>query len=259
VSEQQAEQALQTLAERDMVRVNAKGDVSLTSYGLRRLLTESIEDYLVTIYRLSRIGGEKRVTTSAIAQALGVSAPSVTSMTQKKLTRLDLVDYERHRGVTLTPLGEKISLQILRHHRIVELYLTEILDLPWDQVHDEANRLEHAVSPMLIERMAAALGDPQVDPHGDPIPSKDGSIAHPGLVPLYDVPPGKTVIVRRVRDQSSQILRYLSEIGLIPGTPVEVHAQAPFDGPLTVQVGDSEQVLGRDLARIILVAPPQKN
>lgn len=259
VSAEQAEQAVQTLAERELVQIDATGTVDLTPYGLRRLLTESIEDYLVTIYRLSRSQEKERVTTSEIAQALGVSAPSVTSMTQKKLTRLGLVDYERHRGVTLTPLGEQIAVQILRDHRIVELYLAETLGLPWDQVHDEANRLEHAMSPMLIERMAASMGDPQVDPHGDPIPRKDGTISHPGLTPLYNTPPGQTVIVRRIGDQSSEVLRYLSDIGLIPGTPVEVLAHAPLDGPLTVRVGGNEQVLGRDLARIILVAPPQVN
>jgi DtxR family Mn-dependent transcriptional regulator len=257
VSQRQAEQAVRTLAERGLARLDVAGTVSLTPYGLRHLLTESIEDYLVTIYRLSHGEDKERVTTSAIAQALGVSAPSVTSMTQKTLTRLGLVDYERHRGVTLTLLGEHIALQILRDHRIVELYLAETLGLPWDQVHDEANRLEHAMSPMLIERMATALGDPQVDPHGDPIPSKNGIVADGGLIPLYDTPAGHTVVVRRVRDQSSQVLRYLSEIGLMPGTPVEVLAHAPLDGPLTVRVRGKEQVLGRDLASIILVAPPQ--
>jgi DtxR family Mn-dependent transcriptional regulator len=258
VTQEQAEEAVQTLVERDLAQLNANGSVVLTAYGLRRLLTESIEDYVVTIYRLSRSQDGERVSTSAIAQVLGVSAPSVTSMTQKKLTLLGLVDYERHRGVLLTPLGEQIALQILRHHRIVELYLAETLGLAWDQVHEEANRLEHTMSPMLIERMAAVLGDPQVDPHGDPIPSKDGTIARSGLIPLYATPAGQTVIVRRIRDQSSRVLRHLSDIGLIPGTSVEVLAHAPLDGPLTVRVNETEQVLGRDLARIILVAPPRE-
>ena len=256
VSQEQAEQSVHTLLERGLARVDASGGISLTAYGLRRLLTESIEDYLVTIYRLSRSQGGERVTTSAIAQALGVSAPSVTSMTQKKLNDLGLVDYERHRGVTLTPLGERIALQILRHHRIVELYLTEVLGLRWDQVHDEAHRLEHAMSPVLIERIAALLGDPLVDPHGDPIPRQDGTISHPGLTPLDDTPTGQTVVVRRIGDQSSEVLRYLGEIGLVPGTPVEVVAHAPLNGPLTVRVGESEQVLGRDLAHVILVGSP---
>ena len=180
-------------------------------------------------------------------------------MTQKTLTRLGLVDYERHRGVTLTPLGEQIALVILRHHRIVELFLVETLGLPWDQIHDEANRLEHAMSPMLIDRLAAMLGDPQVDPHGDPIPRKDGTITHPGLTPLDETPPGSMVVVRRVRDQSSDILRYLGEIGMVPGTSVEVVAHEPLDGPLTVRIGENQQVLGRDLARVILVAPTAAN
>jgi DtxR family Mn-dependent transcriptional regulator len=256
---EQAQKATQILLERELVHIDASGGISLTAYGLRRLLTESIEDYLVTIYRLGRSHDDERVTTSAIAQALGVSAPSVTSMTQKTLTRLGLVDYERHRGVTLTPLGEQIALVILRHHRIVELFLVETLGLPWDQIHDEANRLEHAMSPMLIDRLAAMLGDPQVDPHGDPIPRKDGTITHPGLTPLDETPPGSMVVVRRVRDQSSDILRYLGEIGMVPGTSVEVVAHEPLDGPLTVRIGENQQVLGRDLARVILVAPTAAN
>jgi DtxR family Mn-dependent transcriptional regulator len=259
VSQEQTRQTIQALIERGLVQMDSLEAVSLTPYGVRRLLTESIEDYLISIYRLSRSQDGQRVTTSAIAHALGVSAPSVTSMIKKKLAKLGLVDYERHRGVTLTPLGEQIALQILRHHRVVELYLTETLGLPWDQVHDEAHRLEHAVSPALIDRMAAVLGDPLVDPHGDPIPRKDGTIVSAGLTPLYDADPGQTVVVRRVRDQSSEVLRYLGEIGLVPGTSVEVLARAPLDGPLTVRIGEAQRVLGRDLARVILVAPPGAN
>jgi DtxR family Mn-dependent transcriptional regulator len=257
--QEQTQQTVQSLIERGLVQMDATKSLSLTPYGLRRLLTESIEDYLVTIYRLSRGQDGERATTSAIAQALDVSAPSVTSMIQKKLPQLDLVNYERHRGVTLTPLGEQIALQILRHHRVVELYLVETLGLPWDQVHDEAHRLEHAASPALIDRMAATLGDPLVDPHGDPIPRKDGTVVRAGLSPLYETKPGQTVVVRRIRDQSSDVLRYLGEIGLVPGTPVKVLSRAPLDGPLTVHIGEIQQVLGCDLARVVLVAPPQTN
>lgn len=255
LSQEQTRQAIQALAERGMVRIDAADAISLTTYGVRRLLTESIEDYLLTIYRSSREQDGKRVSTSTIAQALGVSSPSVTSMIKKKLTKFNLVNYERHRGVTLTPLGERIALQILRHHRVVELYLAETLGLPWDQVHDEASRLEHAISPALIDRMVTILGDPQVDPHGDPIPRKDGTIERLGLTPLYDAQPGQTVVVRRIRDQSSDMLRYLAEIGLVPDTAVEVMARAPLEGPLTVRVGEKQQVLGRELARVVLVAP----
>ncbi len=233
----QARQAIQTLAERGLVRVDDDAVARLSTFGVRRLLTEAVEDYVLTIYRTAREQENKRVSTSAIAQALGISAPSVTSMIKKKLTRFGLVNYESHRGVTLTPLGERIALQILRHHRVVELYLVETLGLSWDQVHDEASQLEHAISPALIERMSAALGDPQVDPHGDPIPSKDGVITRVGLSPLYDVEPGQTVVVRRVCDQSSDVLRYLGEIGLTLGARVQVLERAPFDGPLTVRVG----------------------
>jgi len=259
IPQEQAQQVVQTLAERGLIRLEETGTISLTPYGVRRLMTEAIEDYLITIYRLSRNQNEDRVTTSAIAQALGVSAPSVTSMTQKKLSQFGLVDYERHRGVTLTPLGERIALQILRYHRIVELYLTKVLGLPWEQVHDEAHRLEHAMSPLLVERIATILGDPQVDPHGDPIPRQDGTIARADLAHLYDTPPGQTVVVRRVRDQSTEVLRYLGQIDLVPGTQVQVLARAPLDGPLTVRVGDSQHVLSRELAHVILVAPLQES
>jgi DtxR family Mn-dependent transcriptional regulator len=138
---------------------------------------------------------------------------------------------------------------------VVELYLAETLGLSWDQVHDEANRLEHAMSPMLIDRMAAALGNPLVDPHGDPIPRKDGTVVRPGSTPLYETAIGQTVIVRRVCDQAPEVLRYLGDIGLTPGASVKVLDRAPLNGPLTVHVRGEQQVLGQDMARTILVAP----
>ena len=254
---EQGLEAVQALVEHELVLMADADSISLQVPGLRRLLTESIEDYLVTVYRLSRDKGGERVTTSGIAQALGVSAPSVTSMIQKKLVKYELVDYERHHGVTLTRLGKQVALQILRHHRVVELYLSETLGLPWDQVHDEANRLEHAMSPLLIDRMAAALGDPLVDPHGDPIPRKDGTVLSPGLTPLYETAIGQTVVVRRVCDQAPKVLRYLGDIGLTPGASVKILDRAPLNGPLTVGVKGEQQVLGQDMALTILVAPSE--
>jgi DtxR family Mn-dependent transcriptional regulator len=243
------------LAERGLLQWDASDVWRLSTSGVRRLLSESVEDYVVTIYRQSRGQNKQRVSTSAIAQALGVAAPSVTSMIQNKLAKFELVDYERHHGVTLTPLGERIALQILRHHRIVELYLTQELGLPWDQVHDEAHRLEHAMSPMLVERLAAMLGDPQVDPHGDPIPALDGTVERGDFAPLYDAAPGQMVVVRRIRDQSAEVLRYLGTLHLLPGTLVQIVSRAPLNGPLTVRVADKEQVLGRELACVVLVSP----
>jgi DtxR family Mn-dependent transcriptional regulator len=251
---EQIEQTLQSLAQRGLVDRESKDSVKLTPFGVRRLLTESIEDYIVSIYRLSRSQEHERVTTSAIAQALGVSAPSVTSMIQRKLAHLGLVEYERHHGVTLTPLGEQVALQILRHHRIVELFLTEQLGLPWDQVHEEAHRLEHAMSPALVERLAAKMGDPLVDPHGDPIPRKDGTVVDADLAPLYEMAPGTSAVVRRIANQSADVLRYLSRIGLVPGTTVTVETRAPLDGPLTLRIGAEAQTISRDLALTILVA-----
>jgi DtxR family transcriptional regulator, Mn-dependent transcriptional regulator len=215
-------------------------------------LTRSVEDYLKAIYRLSPAG--QPASTSRIAQLLDLSAPSVSGMV-KRLSEQGLLEHVPYKGVQLTEEGRRAALRMLRRHRLIEAYLVEFLGYSWDTVHEEAERLEHAVSDLLIERMAAALGHPSVDPHGDPIPGADGSIHEFEFTPLCEVPTGETVEVRRVYQGDAERLRYLASLGLRPGAIVTVVDQQPFDGPLTVQIGAGRHVLGQELARIIRCGP----
>jgi DtxR family Mn-dependent transcriptional regulator len=178
-----------------------------------------MQDYMKTIYQLSR--GNNRVTTNVLAERLGVTAASVTGML-KKLADMKLVEYEPYQGVVLTLSGQKVALEVLRHHRLMELYLTEALGYSWDRVHQEAERLEHAISPEFADKVSALLGDPQRDPHGSPIPTKDGIMAATSKVALSDVPEGRTVQVERVTDERPAVLRHLAEVGLVPGKSVTV-------------------------------------
>lgn len=214
------------------------------------MVSQSIEDYVKTIYKLSRT--EDRVTTSAIAERLGVSPASVTNMV-KKLAEMNLLQHEPYRGVHLTAAGEKIALETIRHHRLLELYLAEALGIPWDRVHAEAEKLEHVLSDELEAAIADALGDPLIDPHGAPIPTLEGEMHQEEQVPLSETAPGETVVIRRVSDEDPAKLRYLGMLGLFPDTVVEVVEVAPFDGPLTLRVDDEEYVVGRELARTMYV------
>lgn len=215
------------------------------------LLTRSVEDYLKAIYRLSLDG--QPATTSAIAQALDLAPPSVSGMV-RRLSEQGLLAHVPYRGVELTAGGRRAALRMVRRHRVIEAYLVARLGYSWDTVHDEAERLEHAVSEELIERMVAALGNPAFDPHGDPIPDADGRVAELPYTPLADVPPGETVEVRRVHTSEPERLRYLGGVGLTPGAVVTVTAREPFDGPLAVELNGRRQVLGRDLAQLLLCA-----
>ncbi|HEY8475676.1 MAG TPA: metal-dependent transcriptional regulator [Chloroflexota bacterium] len=221
------------------------------------MISHAMEDYLKTIYKLQR--GQEVVSTSAIAEQLRVSPASATNMI-KRLAELKLLEHNPYRGVALTPAGEKIALEVLRHHRLLELYLREALGYSLDQVHDEAERLEHSISEEFEARVDELLGFPTVDPHGDPIPTKDGVLHDPEHVALADVEAGQEVVVRRVSDRDPHRLRYLVEIGLLPGERVELTHKAPFDGPLTLLVGEErrEQVIGRDLARDVYVSPEEE-
>jgi DtxR family Mn-dependent transcriptional regulator len=214
------------------------------------MIGRAAEDYLKSIYKLESASGAA-VNTSALAEALKVSAPSATNML-KKLADLRLVDYHPYRGATLTPAGEKIALEVLRHHRLLECYLKEALGYGWDTVHEEADRLEHLVSDELEERMDAALGHPTVDPHGDPIPTRAGDMAAPASRPLADLEAGEAGVIGRVSDGDPAKLRYLAELGLVPGASVAVLDVQPFNGPLRVRVGPAaggrEHTLGRELA-----------
>lgn len=212
---------------------------------------QAVEDYLKTIFMLEQ--EESPVSTSRIASAREVRPGSVTSMIQR-LHKLNLLHYEKHRGVTLTDSGREIALEVIRHHRLVELYLIEALGFSWDEVHEQADILEHVISEKLEERMAAALNYPEFDPHGDPIPSKEGHIAETKNEPLTALSAGTSAIVSRIPDDAdSDLLRYLGELGLVPGNEIEVIDLAPFDGPLTVLIGGETRVIGFKVADSVLV------
>jgi len=214
---------------------------------------QAIEDYLKTIYLLAEEENEERVSTSRIAEAREVKPASVTNMVQR-LAGLNLVDYEKHNGVKLTENGRQIALEVIRHHRLIELYLMEALGFSWDEVHEQADILEHVISEKLEERIAAALNDPTVDPHGDPIPSLEGAIISVDMQPMASLQQGDRGRVARILDDAnSDMLRYLADLGLVPGTKFRVRDVAPFDGPITLDLGGRGKVVGHNVATSILV------
>ena len=215
--------------------------------------THAEQDYLKAIYKLQQ--EERPVPTTTVAEALGFSSAAVSKML-KHLATQGLVEHSRYHGVALTEAGEKIALEVIRHHRLVELYLVNALGVPWDQVDREAEVLEHVLSEELEERMATILGDPKRDPHGDPIPGLDGTLDEPMRTRLADLGEGSRGRVLRVPGGDPQLLRYFAEIGLVPETEVRVVRREPFDGPLHIQLGDSHkhQVIGRELAERISVS-----
>ena len=213
-------------------------------------MTEAVQDYLKAIYKLQE--QNRVVFTSDLAEAMEVTAASVTGMI-KKLASLKLVRHSPYRGVVLSRAGQKIALEIIRHHRLLELYLTEALGYSWDKVHEEAERLEHVISEEFEEKIFEVLGRPTRDPHGDPIPAKDGTVTTADHEPLSDLEPGVKGIIRQVSDNNAEMLRFLGARGLVPNTAVTVVAKDPFNGPITVQTGSASHVLGTDLARHIQV------
>ncbi len=214
-------------------------------------LSDAIQDYLKEIYKLEAAG--TRATTSALAARLGVSPPSATAML-KKLASLGLVEHERYRGARLTRKGEKVALEVIRHHRLLEQYLSQTLGLPIDALHDEADRLEHALSEELEAQIDRSLGYPTHDPHGDPIPGPDLKLVVSQGMPLSALEPGAKATVSRVPDGDGELLRYLSELKLTPGSRIEVREAAPFEGPLTVRVGGADHAISRELAARIAVS-----
>lgn len=214
------------------------------------MLSPVMEDYLKVIYEL-QLEGDGRVSTSAIAEQMEVTSPTVTSMLEKLEAR-ELVDREKYAGVRLTPEGEQVALEVIRHHRLLETFLTEHLDFDWSDVHDEADRLEHHISEELEERVAARLDDPTVDPHGAPIPSAD--LKPPEMRPgrqLTAFEPGVTVEVKQVSDSDREILDYLADHGIVPGETLTIKEVAPF-GMVTVEVADGDHVsLPEEVARTV--------
>ena len=214
-------------------------------------LTRSVEDYLKAIYQLSPEG--RPASTSEIAHLLALSPPSVTGMV-KRLSEHGLLEHVPYRGVQLTDEGRRAALRMVRRHRLIEAYLVEFLGYSWDTVHEEAERLEHAVSDTMVERMATALGNPVVDPHGDPIPTVDGSIPEPACTALSDVPVGETVEIHRVHESQPERLRYIASLGLRPGVRVRVLDRQPFDDLVTIEVGGDQHVIGRELGHVLQCA-----
>jgi DtxR family Mn-dependent transcriptional regulator len=216
-----------------------------------RDLTDAMQDYLKEIHKLRMEGGKP--TTSAIAGRLGVRPPSVTAML-KRLTAAGLAEHTPYRDVELTPSGERVALEVIRHHRLLEQYLTQALGLSLDAVHSEADRLEHALSEELEARIDQSLGFPTHDPHGDPIPDAHLRIKRARLRTLASLEPGDEATIRRVPDGDEELLRYLAKLALVPGKKVKLHRAEPFGGPLTVRVGRAEHAISRELAAGIGVA-----
>lgn len=215
-------------------------------------LSGPVEDYLKAIYELER--SAEKAETNAIARLLGIAPASVSGMV-RRLVEQGLITHERYHGVKLTSLGRRAALKTLRRHRVIEAYLTSALGYSWDRVHDEAERLEHAASDELIDRMAAAIGEPETDPHGAPIPTREGTLRERSLVALATLLPGAAARIERVSDRNADRLRYLAELGIVPGAMVHVIAREPFGGPIALRVDDQSRTVGQELAAQILVSP----
>lgn len=219
---------------------------------MEQTLTVSIQDYLKSIYELTESG--ESASTNALARKLKISAPSVTGMIQKLASaRPALVEYQKHQGVTLTNEGRKAALEVIRHHRLLEAWLVQTLGYSWDEVHEEAERLEHVISEDFERRIAAAMGHPARDPHGELIPTEDLEMPLDLSMPLSALRPGQTATIQRVRASDTELLRYLEGLGLMPGARIEVKDYSPFDHNLTLQVGRKSVVLGLSITAKIFV------
>lgn len=216
-------------------------------------LTGPVEDYLKVIYELERSG--EPAETNAIARLLKIAPASVSGMV-RRLAEHGLITHERYHGASLTAAGRRAALRTLRRHRVIEAYLTSALGYSWDRVHDEAERLEHAASDELIDRMAAAIGEPETDPHGAPIPTREGKVAEErALVPLSALPVGDSARVEQVSDESAERLRYFAELGIVPGATVQVVGREPFEGPIALRIRNASRSVGPALASEVMVAP----
>ena len=215
-------------------------------------LSSAVEDYAKAIYALQRRADGEPVTTNDLAARLGVTAASASSMA-KKLADMELVDHVPYRGVTLTPAGRRVALEVMRHHRLLELFLAEHLGVPWDRVHEEAEALEHYISEDLEARIAEKLGNPTHDPHGDPIPSVELVIDEGETRALESLAIGDRARFVRISDSDPEMLRYLERRGISLGDEFELVDRQPFDGPLTLRFGSGDEVIGGQLARSMRV------
>jgi DtxR family Mn-dependent transcriptional regulator len=220
--------------------------------------SQAVEKYLKTIYEIQQQGG--RVKTNTLAQTLGVTAGSVTDMIKRLASlRPKLVSHELHKGVALTPRGKKAALSVIRRHRLLETFLNRVLGFSWDEVHDEAENLEHHISDRLTDAIAEYLNYPQYDPHGDPIPEKNGKVKADNYRSLASTPIGESVRIARVYHHDAELLRYLDELGIRLESIVTVVDKAPFQGPLSIRIGAQRKApvrsLGINVADDILVEP----
>jgi DtxR family transcriptional regulator, Mn-dependent transcriptional regulator len=216
------------------------------------MLTAPVEDYLKAIYEIEREG--RAAATTDIAHRLAIAPASVSGMV-RRLAEQGLIAHERYHGVRLTESGRRAALRTLRRHRIIEAYLAGALGYPWDEVHAEAERLEHAASDALVDRMAAAIGEPTVDPHGAPIPTREGAIDERPHRSLVELAVGERARVTRVADEDPERLRYLATLAIVPGATVTVLERAPFDGPITLELRGMRRHVGPALAAVVLVEP----
>lgn len=212
--------------------------------------TEAVEDYLKYIYTLQREHG--KVTTSALAARLGVSPASVSGMLSK-LAKHGLVSHRKYQGAVLTPEGQTKALKVIRLHRLAELYLREVLGLPLEEVHAEAHKWEHVLSDKVAQRLDSVLRHPSRDPHGSPIPTADGRLTHADRTPLAQLEAGQAVEVAEVSDHDPELLRYLQELGLLPGARIRILERKPCGGPLTIQVANREYAVGPEVTRHVFV------
>ena len=219
------------------------------------MLTQAAEDYLKSIYKLQEKGG--KVSTGVLAEHLDVKPASATGMI-KKLNSMNLVSHQRYQGVTLTDAGKAIALEIIRHHRLLELYLFKALGVPWDGVHEEAEKLEHVISEDVEARMDVFLGYPTSDPHGSPIPDKNGFVPDAASIPMTELQNGQSCVVAEVSDNDSALLRHLGSFNLYPGTAFRVMEVAPFEGPFTIDIAGQQVVIGREVAKNIFVNDVQQ-
>lgn len=218
----------------------------------KRPSTQSAQDYLKRIYELTERG--EPASTNDIARSLRVSPASVTGMIQKLAAEKPaLVEYQKHHGVILTPAGKRAALEVIRHHRLLETWLAQTLGYSWDEVHDEACKLEHVISEEFERRIAAAMGDPTRDPHGEPIPTKDLKMPQDDLTPLSALKPNQTAVVQRVHAQDVSLLRHLTEMGLVPQARLKVMDYSPFDNNTTIMIGRKSLVLGLNITAKVFV------
>lgn len=211
-------------------------------------ITKAVEDFLKAVFTLH--GHDERVTTNELAEVLQRTQPTVTDMAQRLMTA-GLIDYQKYKGVTLTETGQEIALKMLRRHRLIELYLVRELGYELPEVHDEAERLEHAVSDRFVEALAQKLGNPQIDPHGDIIPAADGTMAERDLLPLSELADSTPATISRLRATNPDMLQHMLDRGFALGVQVQVTARDPFEGPITARINGEARVLGHAVAECI--------